>query len=86
MAVKAMHNHQSHAQHFVSTLSANQRNSLRVLLVKNAAVELHRALDLQKAVTRAVNDAEHNLMLAREGRTSELFRDQHAHADIKVRL
>jgi hypothetical protein len=37
-------------------------------------------------VTQAVSDAEHKLALAKSGRTAELFRAQHAHTDIKVRL
>jgi hypothetical protein len=47
---------------------------------------LHYLLGVQKAVTQAVSDAEHKLALAKSGRTAELFRAQHAHTDIKVRL
>jgi hypothetical protein len=81
---KGQHHH-SHAHQFVGTLSVSQKNSLRILLVKNAAAELHRALDIQKAVTKSVHQAEHALELARQGRTAELF-SKSAAADIKVRL
>jgi hypothetical protein len=82
---KGQHHH-SHAGQFVATLTAGQRNSLRLLLAKDAAADLHYLLGVQKAVTRAVSDAEHKLALAKSGRTAELFRAQHAHTDIKVRL
>jgi len=85
MALPKLSHAHSHAHHFVSTLTANQRNALRILLVKNAAAELHRALDIQKAVTRSVHQAEHALELAKQGRTSELF-GKSAYADLKVRL
>lgn len=76
--------HKSHASEFVTSLTRAQRNSLRLLLTKDAAAELHHLLDVQKAVTRAVHDVEHKLELAKHGRTIELFRDQHHHvADIR---
>jgi hypothetical protein len=83
---KGQHTHETHAHHFVQSLSANQRNSLRILLIKNAARELHHALDLQKAITRSVHSAEHALELAKQGRTAELFRSSQHAADIRVRL
>ena len=82
---KGQHRHRTHAHHFVESLSKSQRNALRILLVKDAAAELHHALDIQKAVTRAVHNAEHALDLAKQGRTAELFSRQHA-TDILVRI
>ncbi len=78
--------HHSHAGQFLSTLTISQKNSLRLLLARDAAADLHYLLGVQKAVTRAVSDAEHKLALAKSGRTAELFRSQHVHTDIKVRL
>jgi len=80
------HHHHSHAGQFLSTLTISQKNSLRLLLARDAAADLHYLLGVQKAVTRAVTEAEHKLALAKSGRTAELFRSQHAHTDIKVRL
>jgi len=83
---KTPHHHHSHAGQFLSTLTISQKNSLRLLLAQDAAADLHYLLGVQKAVTRAVTEAEHKLALAKEGRTAELFRSQHVHTDIKVRL
>jgi hypothetical protein len=77
------HRHHSHAGQFVATLTAGQRNSLRLLLAKDAAADLHYLLGVQKAVTRAVSDAEHKMALAKAGRTAELFSD-HSPAHIKI--
>jgi len=83
---KGQHHH-SHAGAFLSTLTISQKNSLRLLLARDAAADLHYLLGVQKAVTRAVTEAEHKLALAEQGRTSELFRSsQHTHTDLKVRL
>jgi hypothetical protein len=56
---------------------------LRLPLAKDAAADLHYLLGVQKAVTRAVTEAEHKLALAKEGRTAELFAG-HALVHIKV--
>jgi hypothetical protein len=80
---KAPHYHHSHAGQFVATLTASQKNSLRLLLAKDAAADLHYLIGVQKAVTRAVTDAEHKLALARAGRTAELFSD-HTPTHIKI--
>jgi hypothetical protein len=58
---------------FIETLTISQKNSLRLLLAKDAAADLHYLLGVQKAVTRAVTEAEHKLALAKSGRTAELF-------------
>ncbi len=77
--------HRSHAHPFLSTLTMSQKNSLRLLLVKDAAAEVHHLLDVKRSVTRVVHDVGHKLALARAGRTAELFAENAA-THIKITL
>jgi hypothetical protein len=62
----------NHAAQFVSTLTRNQRNALRaILLHESGTPDLRHALGINKA--RTIPEHEHRTGLARTGRTSELF-------------
>lgn len=65
--------HRSHAESFIDSLNASQRNSLRLLFIQKQHESLHHLLGIQKLIQKEVREAEHLLALARTGRTAELF-------------
>lgn len=69
------HCNANHADHFVESLSANSRNSLRVILESERALkQLRHALGMPvSATTTAVSERDYRLGLAKTGRTIELF-------------
>lgn len=69
----------------IQSLSKSQRNHLRIILSRETGcASLKSELGIQKL--KAFSHHAEMTGRAMRGTTAELFGDQHAHADIKVRL